>query len=233
MIIFPAIDIKDAKSVRLYKGLKDNQKIYFNSPLDAAKKFVDEGTKYLHIVDLDGAFEGITKNFDIIKAIASKYPEITIQIGGGIRSLETAELYLSIGLKVIIGSKALEDMDMIKYLTSKYEDKIIVSVDCKNGYATKNGWVDTTEQKNTDIIGKLVDVGVKTFVYTDIDKDGAMSGPNFKELETINNSFDINLIASGGISTYEDVKKLESMGIYGAIIGKAIYEGVIDLTKLL
>lgn len=233
MIIFPAIDIKDAKSVRLYKGLIDNQKIYFNNPIDAAKKFVDEGTKYLHIVDLDGAFEGATKNFEIIKAIASKYSNIKIQIGGGIRSLETAELYLAIGLNVIIGSKALEDLEMIKYLTSKYGDKIIVSVDCKNGYATKNGWVDTTELKNVDIIGRLVEAGVKTFVYTDIDKDGAMSGPNFKELDTINQAFEINLIASGGISTYEDVKKLQDMGIYGAIIGKAIYEGVIDLKELL
>ncbi|MGB3366062.1 MAG: 1-(5-phosphoribosyl)-5-[(5-phosphoribosylamino)methylideneamino]imidazole-4-carboxamide isomerase [Acidaminobacteraceae bacterium] len=233
MNIYPAIDIKNNKSVRLFQGVKSKETIYFDNPRDAAEKFKSGGATNLHIVDLDGAFDGESKNFDTIKDIIINNPNLNIQIGGGIRSLEAAKKYLDLGCKVILGSSALSDLELLKTLVDSYGDKIIVSIDCKNGYATTDGWVKSTNVKNVDLIKTLVDVGVKTIVYTDIAKDGAMSGPNFKELELVNSSFDIDLIASGGISSKEDVIKLKSMNIYGAIIGKALYENEILLKDLL
>lgn len=233
MNIYPAIDIKNNKSVRLFQGVKSKETIYFDNPKDAANKFQDDGASNLHIVDLDGAFDGESKNFETIKSIIEDNSNLNIQIGGGIRSLESAKKYLELGCKVILGSSALSDPRLLKTLVDLYDEKIIVSIDCKNGYATTDGWVKSTNVKNTELIKKLVDTGVKTIVYTDIAKDGAMSGPNFKELELVNSSFDIDVIASGGISSVEDVDKLKSMNIYGAIIGKALYENEISLKDLI
>lgn len=232
MNIYPAIDIKNNKSVRLFQGVKSKETIYFDNPKDAADKFKNEGAKNLHIVDLDGAFDGQSKNFDTIKNIIESSPNLSIQIGGGIRSHESAKKYLDLGCKVILGSSALSDPQLLKSLVDTYGEKIIVSIDCKNGFATTDGWVKSTNVKNVDLVKKLVDVGVDTIVYTDIAKDGAMSGPNFKELELVNSSFDINVIASGGISSKSDLEKLSNMNIYGAIIGKALYENEISLKDL-
>lgn len=232
MNIFPAIDIKNNKSVRLFQGVKSKETIYFDNPQDAADKFKSDGATNLHIVDLDGAFDGESKNFDTIKNIIINNSTLNIQIGGGIRSLEAAKKYLDLGCKVILGSSALSDPKLLKTLVESYDDKIIVSIDCKNGFATTDGWVKSTNVKNVDLVKTLVDVGVKTIVYTDIAKDGAMSGPNFKELELVNSSFDIDVIASGGISSKEDVIKLKGMNIYGAIIGKALYENEFSLKDL-
>ena len=233
MNIYPAIDIKNNKSVRLFQGIKSEETIYFDNPQDAADKFKSDGATNLHIVDLDGAFDGESKNFEIIKSLIINNSSLNIQIGGGIRSFEGAKKYLDLGCKVILGSSALSDSDLLKTLVNDYDDKVIVSIDCKNGYATTDGWVKSTNVKNVDLIKNLVDIGVKTIVYTDITKDGAMSGPNFKELNLVNSSFNINVIASGGVSSSDDLLKLKEMNIYGAIIGKSLYENKISLKDIL
>lgn len=233
MNIYPAIDIKNNKSVRLFQGEKSKETIYFDNPEDAANKFKNDGATNLHIVDLDGAFDGKSNNFEIIKKLILNNPTLNIQIGGGIRTIETAQKYLSLGCKVILGSSALSDKTLLETLVDLYGDKIIVSIDCKNGYATTDGWVNSTNVKNIDLVQTLVDIGIKTIVYTDIAKDGAMSGPNFKELELVNSSFDINVIASGGISSASDVVKLKNMNMYGAIIGKALYENEFSIRDLI
>lgn len=229
MIIFPAIDIKDGNCVRLKQGKFDELDIYFDNPVEVAKTWESKGAEFIHIVDLDGAKDGKSKNFEIIKNIASTV-NIPIQVGGGIRSEEAIKNLLEAGVnRVILGTAAVNDEEFLREMTEKYAEKIVVSVDAKDGIVAVDGWVNLSTTKSTDFVKTLDEIGVKTIVYTDIAKDGMMQGPNFDIYKEVSEISDIDVIASGGVSSIDDVVKLKAMNMYGAIIGKALY---IDEIKL-
>lgn len=233
MILFPAIDIRNGNCVRLRQGNYDNEKIYSGSPIAMAKKWAKLGAEWLHIVDLDGAKNGASSNADIIKQIVGE-TAVPIQVGGGIRSLDTVQDYLDGGAtRVIIGTAALNDTNFLKEAVKTFGEKIAVSIDAKNGYVATNGWTDTSNLKALDLLKRLAEIGVQTIIYTDILKDGMLEGPNFAELEAMNNASDIKVIASGGVSSAADVRKLAASNMYGAIVGKALYEEKITLDELL
>ncbi len=232
MIIFPAVDIRQGRCVRLYQGKKDQETIYNDDPVIAAKKWEQKGAKYLHIVDLDGAFTGDQKNKDVIRKIV-KSINIPVQVGGGIRTLERAKEIIELGVeRIIVGTSAVKKEGFVEELVEELKSKVVVSIDAKNGYVCVDGWVKSSDLQAVDFAKSLEEKGVKTIVYTDISKDGTMVGPNFYELKKLKKSVDINIIASGGIGRKEDVEELKRMGIYGAIIGKALYEGKIKLEEL-
>ncbi|MDK2919659.1 MAG: phosphoribosylformimino-5-aminoimidazole carboxamide ribotide isomerase [Candidatus Petromonas sp.] len=232
MIIFPAVDIRQGRCVRLYQGKKDQETIYNDDPVIAAKKWEQKGAKYLHIVDLDGAFTGDQKNKDVIRKIV-KSINIPVQVGGGIRTLERAKEIIELGVeRIIVGTSAVKKEGFVEELVEELKSKVVVSIDAKNGYVCVDGWVKSSDLQAVDFAKSLEEKGVKTIVYTDISKDGTMVGPNFHELKKLKKSVDINIIASGGIGRKEDVEELKRMGIYGAIIGKALYEGKIKLEEL-
>lgn len=229
MIIYAAIDILDGKCVRLTQGKREQKTIYFDNPLDAARKWEEEGVKWLHIVDLNGAFEGISKNLSIIENII-KNTNASVQVGGGIRNIETMENLINIGVeRVIIGTSAVFDEVFLEDSIKKYRDKLVVSVDAKDGYVATKGWVNISEFSAYNFAKKIVQMGINTLVYTDISKDGTKSGPNFNSIEKICNVEGAKIIASGGISTLDDIDRLKNIGAAGAIIGKAIYDGQIRL----
>lgn len=233
MIIFPAIDIKNGKCVRLIQGEKDKQTIYFDDPLYVAKMWETKGAQYLHIVDLDGAFDGIPKNIDLIEKIV-KSVSIPVQIGGGIRTVEIAKKYIEVGIdRIIVGTKAVTNPDFIDNLINLFGDRVAVSIDAKDGLVCINGWVDNSEIEFFDMASNLQNKGVSTIIYTDISKDGMMSGPNFSQLKELNDKLTINIIASGGISSLDDINKLKDMDFYGTIVGKALYEGALNLKDLI
>jgi phosphoribosylformimino-5-aminoimidazole carboxamide ribotide isomerase len=232
VIIFPAVDIRQGRCVRLYQGKKDQETIYNDDPVIAAKKWEQKGAKYLHIVDLDGAFTGDQKNKDVIRKIV-KSINIPVQVGGGIRTLERAKEIIELGVeRIIVGTSAVKKEGFVEELVEELKSKVVVSIDAKNGYVCVDGWVKSSDLQAVDFAKSLEEKGVKTIVYTDISKDGTMVGPNFHELKKLKKSVDINIIASGGIGRKEDVEELKRMGIYGAIIGKALYEGKIKLEEL-
>lgn len=229
MIIFPAIDLKNGKCVRLEQGDFNKENIFADDPLEIALKWQEQGAQYLHLVDLDGTLTGKSENLGTIKKIVSKL-KIPVQLGGGIRSEDQINSLLGIGIaRVIIGTKALHDEIFMKAMLEKHAEKVIVSIDAKNGFVAINGWTEVSNMKALDLALKLKELGLKTIVYTDISKDGMMIGPNFLELEEMNKNIGLKIIASGGVSTIEDVAKLKSMNLYGAIIGKALYVGSIKL----
>lgn len=233
MIILPAIDLKDGKCVRLEQGLFDKVTIFGDNPVEMAKKWEDAGSEYLHLVDLDGAKDGVPKNLEIIKDIC-KNIDIPIQLGGGIRNRETVKLLLDAGVtRVIVGTMAINDMELLKELVDEFGDQIVVSIDAKDGLVAVNGWVNTSEVDSLDLVCELEKIGVKTIVYTDIAKDGMMEGPNFEIYKTLAKETNIDVVASGGVSTIENVKKLKEMNMYGAIIGRALYTGDIDIKDAL
>lgn len=233
MIVYPAIDIKDGKCVRLTQGKADMCSIYFESPIDAAKMWVNKGAAALHIVDLDGAFKGEQCNLDIISKIKETYG-IFVQTGGGIRDRLSIEKAMERGIdRVILGTAAIQNTDLVKWACGKYGNRIAVSVDSADGRAAYNGWTGISETDSPALVGLLAGIGVSTFVYTDIKRDGMLSGPDFNGIRKINEKFDVNMIASGGISSIEDIKLLNDMGVYGAIIGKALYKGSIRLEEAL
>jgi phosphoribosylformimino-5-aminoimidazole carboxamide ribotide isomerase len=235
MILIPAIDIKDGQVVRLFQGDFGKQTDYDPYPLMAAKRWVDMGAKWLHLVDLDGAKNGVMTNKEHIIYIAEK-AHVPVQAGGGIRDLQTVTDLINAGVKrVVLGTRAIEDRQFLKNILAIYGEKICVSLDCSNGFVTHHGWTSVTTIKAVDIALELEAMGLKWIVYTDIARDGALGGPNFEQLQTMLNTVkNINLIASGGIATIEDVKKLASMkGIVAAITGKAIYEEKLDFKKAL
>lgn len=233
MIVFPAIDLKNGKCVRLLQGQKDAETIYFENPLEVAKMWELKGAQYLHLVDLDGAFEGQPKNMDVVKEIVEAL-NIPVELGGGIRNLEIAKNYIDIGIaRIIIGTQAVKDFEFVEKLLSLYDEKVCVSIDAKNGIVCTEGWVENSNMEALELASKLESLGLSTLVYTDISKDGMMTGPNFEMLNVLNNHLHMNIIASGGVSSVEDMKRLEAMGLYGAITGKALYEGTIDLEKLI
>lgn len=232
MIIYPAIDIKGGKCVRLTQGLKDQEKVYYDWPQEVARLWQEKGARWLHVVDLDGAFGGRARNYEIVKEMVTS-ATIPIQIGGGIRSLENIEAWLALGIKrVILGTKALEDPVMLKEALKRFSEEIVVSIDAKNGLVTTEGWVKTSSIKAVDFAMRLEEQGVRRIVYTDISRDGMLSGPNFEALESLKGAVGLEIIASGGISSLKDLTALQRMGIEGAIVGKALYEGRIDLAEL-
>ncbi len=232
MIIFPAIDILDGQCVRLIQGDYNQEKVYSNSPIDMAKKWEAKGAEFIHIVDLDGAKTGDSINKKVIQDIA-KTVSIPVQVGGGIRSLDIIATYLENGVdRVIIGTAAINDPDFLKAAVQKYGDKIAVSLDARNGYVATDGWTDTSNVAALDLVKELDKIGVKTIVYTDIAKDGMLQGPNLQEQQTINEATSMDVIASGGVTTKEDVENLQALEMYGTIIGKALYDGKLDFETL-
>lgn len=233
MILFPAIDIRGGKCVRLIQGDYGQEIIYNDSPVDMAQEWQKQGAEYIHVVDLDGAKTGDSLNKQAIEAIA-KAVSVPVQVGGGIRNMEIVDSHIANGVaRVIIGTAAIQDPDFLKEAVGKYGEKIAVSIDARNGMVATDGWTETSDVKAVDLLQELAEIGIETVVYTDIMKDGMLQGPNFDELQTMNEAADIDIIASGGVSTEEDIEKLAAKNMYGAIIGKALYEGKLSLEKLL
>ncbi len=231
MIIFPAIDIKDGNCVRLYKGEFSTVHKVAENPLETARKFETDGAQWLHMVDLDGAKDAKPKNTEIFCEIA-KETSLKVEVGGGIRTLETVESYLSRGIsRVILGSVAVRNPELVKTAVKEYGDKIAVGIDAKNGMAAVEGWLDTSEAYYLDLAKAMEQAGVSTIIYTDISKDGTLSGPNLKELAAINEAVSCNIVASGGISNLEDIIALRKLGLYGAICGKSLYQGTLNLKE--
>ena len=233
MKIFPAIDIKDKKCVRLVKGEFDNKTEYDLSPVEQAKKYQDHGFKNLHIVDLDGALTGQTINLDIIQDIISRF-DLKVEVGGGIRNFENIKKYVDIGAeKVILGSAAIKNKDFLKEACEKFPNKIALGLDAKDGYLSVSGWKENSNQSTLEYLGNVNDYGVSRLIYTDINKDGMKQSPNFEETSKVAEKSNCPVIISGGVSSIEDIKKAKTLkNIEGIIVGKAIYDGDIELDEL-
>jgi len=235
MKIFPAIDIKDKKCVRLIKGDFDNKTEYETSPIDQAGKYKDHGFKNLHIVDLDGALTGKTVNLDIIKEIVGKY-DLKIEVGGGVRSIDSIKKYIDSGVeKVILGSAAIKNKEFLKEACNKFKDKIALGLDTKDGNLSVSGWKENLNIKISDFLKEVNDFGVSRLIYTDINRDGTKASPNFDETVKIAEISKCHVIISGGVSSINDIKKakeLNNKNIEGIIVGKAIYDGDIKLDEL-
>lgn len=231
MIIFPATDIIDGKVVRLLKGDYGKKTVYDITPLDAAREFKSCGAEYLHAVDLDGAKSGKCDNIDVIRLLAEK-SGLMVEIGGGIRSEESVKKYIDAGVwRVILGTAAVKDPEFLKRTVDKYKEKIAVGADIKDGFVATDGWMEKSNITCFDFFEKMEQIGVKTIICTDISKDGAMQGTNHELYGELMNRFKIDITASGGVSSIDDVKRLKKSGIYGAIIGKALYNGAVDLKE--
>lgn len=232
MKLYPAIDLKDGNCVRLLQGDYNEVTVYGSNPAEMAKKWESLGGDYLHIVDLDGAKEGKGINDEAIKAIV-KAINIPIELGGGIRTLEDIKAKLEMGVdRVILGSAAIKNKALVKEAIESFgADKIVVGVDAKNGMVAIEGWLEVTNVTALDFCRELEQIGVKTVIYTDIAKDGMMQGPNIEETAKLAEATKLDIVASGGVSSIEDLKKLEATGVYGAIIGKALYIGAIQLEE--
>jgi phosphoribosylformimino-5-aminoimidazole carboxamide ribotide isomerase len=235
MKIFPAIDIKDKKCVRLVKGDFDNKTEYKMSPVDQAGKYKDHGFKNLHIVDLDGALTGETVNLDIIEKIVSKF-NIKIEIGGGVRSFESIQRYADVGVeKVILGSAAIKDRNFLKEACKKFPSKIALGLDAKDGYLSVSGWKENSNKLTLDYLREVNEYGASRLIYTDINRDGMKQSPNFEETIKVASTSNCPVIISGGVSSIDDIKKakeLNNQNIEGIIVGKAIYDGDIKLDEL-
>ncbi|MBR3969035.1 MAG: 1-(5-phosphoribosyl)-5-[Clostridia bacterium] len=233
MIIFPAIDLYQKKAVRLYKGDYQNMTVYSENPIEIARDFENSGATYIHMVDLQGAKDGTTPNIDIVKQVANE-TDLFVEIGGGIRDMATVDKYLSAGVdRVILGTAAVTDSDFLKTAVSKYGDKIAVGADVKDGFIAIKGWLEKSDITLEDFLSNMQSIGVKYIICTDISKDGAMRGTNLQLYKELSQKYSMNITASGGVSTLDDVKELRSMNIYGAIIGKAYYIGAINLKDAL
>lgn len=229
MTIYPAIDIIDGKCVRLVQGDYSQKTTFSDSPLDVAKKWRLMGGEFIHLVDLDGAKSGDTPNFELVTRIA-KALDIPVEIGGGIRNMETVDKYLQNGVfRVIIGTAAVKNPEFVREAVEKYDDRIVVGIDAKDGMAAISGWEDVSEAPALELAKRMRDYGVKSIIYTDIATDGMLGGPNIEAMREMKNNVDVEIIASGGVSSIDDVRKLKETGVEGAIIGKALYTGDIDL----
>ena len=234
MKIFPAIDIKDKKCVRLVKGDFENKTDYKVSPVDQANKYKDYGFKNLHIVDLDGALKGETINLDIIQEIVHKF-DFKIEVGGGVRSIESIKKYADVGVeKVILGSAAIKNKNFLKEACEKFPNKIALGLDAKDGYLSISGWTENSNQLTLDYLKEVNDYGVSRLIYTDINRDGMKQSPNFDETSKVADVSNCPVIISGGVSSIDDVQKAKSLNknIEGIIVGKAIYDGDIKLEEL-
>ena len=231
MKLFPAIDLYEGKAVRLFKGDYAQMTVYNNDPAAVAQDFAAAGATCIHIVDLEGAKSGTTPNFDTVCKIKAT-SGLFCEIGGGIRSMDVIDRYLSAGIdRVILGTAAVGNLDFVKCTVDKYGDRIAVGADLKDGYVAVKGWVEKTNVSADEFFAQMQSVGVKTVICTDISKDGAMMGTNLELYRSLSQRFSMQIVASGGVSSLEDVEKLSQMGLYGAIIGKAYYTGAIDLKK--
>ena len=234
MKIFPAIDIKDKKCVRLVKGDFNNKTEYEISPVDQASKYKDYGFKNLHIVDLDGALTGETVNLYIIKEIVSKF-DLKIEVGGGVRSIDSIKKYIDAGVeKVILGSAAIKNKIFLKDACQKFPNQIALGLDAKNGYLSVSGWKENSNQLTLDFLKVVNDYGASRLIYTDINRDGTKQSPNFEETSKVADLSNCPVIISGGVSSIDDIKKAKSLNnnIEGIIVGKAIYDGDIKLEEL-
>lgn len=231
MRIFPAIDLYGKKAVRLLKGDYEKMTVYSTNPLEIAERFQSSGARYIHLVDLEGAKNGDTPNIECVKSIVEN-TELFSEIGGGIRSMETVERYFDIGVnRVILGTSAVEDEEFLKSAVKKYGNGIAVGVDIKDGFVATRGWLRKSQFTAFEFCEKMVSLGIDTLICTDISKDGAMQGTNFELYKELKNRYNVNITASGGVSSIEDVKKLRELDLYGAIIGKAYYTNAIDLKE--
>lgn len=229
MIILPAIDIKDGNCVRLFKGDYSTVQKVAESPYVAAQRFADAGATWMHMVDLDGAKDAKLVNADLIADVA-KSSGLSVEVGGGIRDMKAVEYYLSRGIKrVILGSAAVKDPQFVVDAVKNYGDKIVVGIDAKDGMVRAEGWIDSSDVNYIELAKRMEDVGVKTIVFTDIDQDGTLAGPNLKQLDDLVHQVDCNIIASGGVAVLKDIINLAELDVYGAICGKAIYSGNLDL----
>lgn len=231
MLIYPAIDLFEGKAVRLYKGDYAQMTVYSDNPVEIAMDFKDSGAKQIHIVDLEGAKNGETPNFETVSKI-KKSTGLFCEIGGGIRNMDTIEKYIAAGIdRVILGTAAVTKDGFVEEAISKYGDQIAVGVDIKDGFVAIKGWMEQSEITAKDFCEKMQKIGVKTIICTDISKDGAMQGANHELYRNFMKAFDMQFIASGGVSSIEDVRKLAKEKMYGAIIGKAYYTKAIDLKE--
>ena len=234
MVILPAIDIKDGNVVRLYKGNYDTVEKVADNFLDTAVSFENAGAEWIHMVDLDGAKEGRPVNTKIYTEVAEK-TNLKVELGGGIRNLETIEEYLKMGIsRVILGSAALKNPQLVKDAVEKFgSEKIVVGIDAKNGMVATEGWLETSNVNYIDLANKMISYGVKYFIFTDISKDGTLSGVNAEQLKALYDGTDgkCNIIASGGVHTINDILICKKMGLYGTICGKSIYTGSLDLKE--
>ena len=229
MLIYPAIDLYQGKAVRLYKGDYAQMTVYSDNPPEIALDFISKGADHIHLVDLEGAKSGQIPNFDTVRAIKAATGAFC-QIGGGIRSMEVIDRYLAAGLdRVILGTAAVTEPGFVEEAVKRYGDKIAVGIDIKDGFVAIRGWTEKSALNAMDFAAKMYKIGVKTLICTDISKDGAMEGANHALYKALSQQFTMNIIASGGVSSMEDVQKLAAMKIHGAIIGKAYYTGAIDL----
>lgn len=233
MILFPAIDLFEKKAVRLYKGDYANMTVYSDNPIEIARDFENCGCTHIHMVDLEGAKDGTTPNLSIVEQVATQ-TSLFVEIGGGIRDMQTVERYLSAGVsRVILGTAAVNDEAFLQAAVEKYGDKIAVGADVKDGYIAIKGWLETSAVTLENFLRKMEDIGVKNIICTDISKDGAMKGTNLALYKQLSEKFRLDITASGGVSSMEDVYRLREMDLYGAIIGKAYYTGAIDLKEAL
>lgn len=231
MIILPAIDIKDGNCVRLFKGDYNTVQKVAENYMDTARSFEAAGAKWIHMVDLDGAKDASQQNKDIFLDVA-KNTGLLVEVGGGIRSLDTVEMYLSGGIsRVIIGSAAVKDPQLVKDAVKEYGGRVAVGIDAKNGYVATEGWLETSNVYFTDLAKAMADVGVEYIIFTDISKDGTLSGVNAQQLDEINRCCSSNIIASGGVHTIDDITACRKLGLYGTICGKSIYSGTLDLKQ--
>ena len=233
MQIYPAIDIKNGQCVRLKQGKFDDMTIYGDDPMEVAKRWVESGATFLHVVDLDGAREGISDNQKVIQEIVSTF-SVPVQTGGGIRSMRDIEDKLSLGVsRVILGTVAVKNPELVREAVKLYGDKIAVGIDAIHGRVAVQGWEEVSTVSALDLCLKMKEYGVKTIIYTDISKDGMMVGPNFTSTKEIIDATGIDIIASGGISSMADIEGIQAIGAHGVIIGKALYQGALDLKEVI
>lgn len=231
MIIFPAMDLKNGNCVRLYQGEFSTSQVVGENPIDIALDFKNQGAEYIHMVDLDGALKGDIANLDVIKGVI-KETGLPIQLGGGIRSINTIEKLVEEGVsRVILGTAALNNPPMVKEAVKNFGKKIAVGIDARDGYVAIEGWIKVSKVQYIDFAKTMEDIGVKTIIFTDISRDGTLTGPNFEAAGMLNEQVSCDIIASGGMKGIEDIKKLTAMNIYGAIIGKALYSKSINLKE--
>lgn len=238
MIVFPAIDLKEGKAVRLLQGRMEDSTVYAENPLEVAQRFLAEGSQFLHVVDLDGAFAGKPVNDEVIRNIVEKV-SLRVQVGGGIRTLERIGELLQIGVeRVILGTVAVRDPQLVAEAVKRYGDRIIVGIDAKAGKVAVQGWAETTEMTASELALKMKDVGVQRIIFTDISRDGMLQGPNIERTVQLAQESQLQIIASGGVSNLDDLKKLQAqaqkgVSIEGAIVGKALYSGAFTLAEAL
>ena len=231
MLILPAIDLYDKKAVRLYKGDYNEMTVYSNNPIEIARKFQECGATYIHMVDLEGAKNGTTPNIDEVRKVV-EYTDLKVEIGGGIRDEKTVQKYIDLGVeRVILGTAAVTDDEFLRKMVSKYKEAIAVGVDLKDGYVAIKGWTEKSALTADEFFKHLSDIGVKTVICTDISKDGAMQGTNRELYKELSEKYPMDIVASGGVSSIDDIKALKEMNLYGAILGKAYYIGAVDLKQ--